>query len=262
MFSVEDFRDYVNHKHKDLVMLEPPKLSPKSRKKLNEIKTGDIIYVDSNKNIVSQKKSNNVENRPIGIVLKNMDGRLTVVAINYGSLINPEKGVTNDYAYVPVMTDNPVISDDLNCSSKRGFENMKLIYDYINKTNKARQDCHYEYRTNIINRKANSGEPFNAPVIYIVSRYKTPGTKSGQWFLPSAEEAVMIMNYEDLIKKASEKIYDNIYKFNPRAEEIATSTLYKSNNYLRIKKVLSTGEIEETYTERNMYVLPFIEIVE
>ena len=176
--------------------MDPVKLDPSSKKKT--LVVGDVLYSTSDGKLTLDKTTNNVTNTAIAIcVIKevmenfkngdNSDGAVKTarfVSLNYMNYDSPSTG-TKDPQSMMFGNYGTTIGNNKGGTVEASYVGGKWnTQQCLSKT--ANQDPYiYAGVTN------NRGEGYCAPACCCVA-YSTPGTKSGDWYLPMPGELYQI----------------------------------------------------------------------
>ena len=197
-FNIPSFKPQVN--------MDPVKLDPSSKKKT--LVVGDVLYSTSDGKLTLDKTTNSVANTAIAICVipevtenfKNGDDSTGAVktarfvSLNYMNYDIPTTG-TKDPQHIVFGNYGTTIGNIKGKDTKDSYVGGKWnTQQCLFKT--ANQDP-YIYA----GVKSNGGEGYCVPACCCVA-YSTPGTKPGDWYLPSVGELYQIANHKSDINKA------------------------------------------------------------
>ena len=171
----------------------PLKLSKKSEKMLNECEPGDFLYYSSDKGLHLDSDAHSFI---IGQYVMKLNGTYRFCSIKYMSAMNPYRGSTLPYMHLRFgnnhlqfenLCDKPELENDgakytasfvkeLNVIGYCGPKHIDLV-DY---------DC----------------DKYHSPLYMATLFFKTPGTKSGDWYVPSINELRKVYENKDVINSA------------------------------------------------------------
>ena len=186
--------------------MDPVKLDPSSKKKT--LLVGDVLYSTSDGKLTLDKTTNSVANTAIAICVipevtenfKNGDDSTGAVktarfvSLNYMNYDIPTTG-TKDPQHIVFGNYGTTIGNIKGKDTKDSYVGGKWnTQQCLFKT--ANQDP-YIYA----GVKSNGGEGYCVPACCCVA-YSTPGTKPGDWYLPSVGELYQIANHKSDINKA------------------------------------------------------------
>lgn len=163
------------------------KLSEKSEKRINEFAVGDKLYSTSSGELVSQEETDGKKNIKIGICViptaLSHDNSARFSCVNrYPSLTTPDNG--NIYLQNMHFGTSKDLTESRGDNGDTfyygGEEGTKILYKYLNQ-----YGCDYNWKSG---RLTNSYETGYCPPALAIWRFRTMGTKRGDWYLPSCSE--------------------------------------------------------------------------
>ena len=198
------------------VNMSPVKLDPSSSKRKPEV--GDILYSTNDEKLTLDAQTNNIKNTAIAICvipevtenfkLGDKSGKTTktarFVSINYMNYTTPTTGSKN----VQNITFGNTYSHAGNVKGGHGKT------DYVGgkwNTDKCLHACTKENKdlTNGVTDDWDNG--YCAPVCCCVA-YSTPGTKSGDWYLPSVGELYKLSTNKTVINEKRNDLVGCAYR--------------------------------------------------
>lgn len=196
--------------------MSPVKLDPSSSKRKPEV--GDILYSTNDEKLTLDAQTNNIKNTAIAICvipevtenfkLGDKSGKTTktarFVSINYMNYTTPTTGSKN----VQNITFGNTYSHAGNVKGGHGKT------DYVGgkwNTDKCLHACTKENKdlTNGVTDDWDNG--YCAPVCCCVA-YSTPGTKSGDWYLPSVGELYKLSTNKTVINEKRNDLVGCAYR--------------------------------------------------
>ena len=239
------------------VNMSPVKLDSSSTKKKPVV--GDVLYSTAHGKLTLDAQTNNVDNTPIAIcvipeVMENFSegddstGAIKTarfVSLNYMHPEHPTSGQTS--AYNMYFGNYGTTIGNI----KGGTDKTSYVGGKWN-TQKCLHACTKENKdlTNKVTEKTDTG--YCAPACCCVA-YSTPGTKSGDWYLPSVGELY--------------QIYANKVAINEKRTAIKGSGFSKSDyfwssressSYIEYCVSLGSGSIGRNFKDYNCSVLGFL----
>ena len=197
-FNIPSFKPQVN--------MDPVKLDPSSKKKT--LVVGDVLYSTSDGKLTLDKTTNGVTNTAIAICVipevienfkngDNSDGAVKTarfVSINYMNYDIPTTGTKDPqsmyFGNYQVTIGNVKGGTDETSYVGGKWNTKRCVF-------KATNQDPYIYA----GVTSNGGEGYCVPACCCVA-YSTPGTKPGDWYLPSVGELYQIANHKSDINKA------------------------------------------------------------
>lgn len=240
------------------VNMEPNKLDESSSKKIPEV--GDILYSTIDNRLTLDSITDEHENIAIAIciipeVLENFEnGNQTdntiktarFVSLNYMSLKTPFEG---SLTYTGMSFGNYIV----NVYNRKGSNTQDSYIGGKYNTQKCIEKS-YNYDSTLCEGIVNKTGEGYAPAACCCNVYKTLGTKSGDWYLPSCGELYSIYINKNIINSVRSQLLGNGYKDGEywSSRECTAYTEYKVN--------LSDGTI--TYKSKGyaLYILAFIAV--
>ena len=239
------------------VNMSPVKLDASSSKKKPVV--GDVLYSTKDGKLTLDAQTNNVDNTPIAICVipevtenfkngDNSEGAVKTarfVSLNYMHPEHPTSGQTSAYNMYFGNYGTKI------GNVKGGTDKTSYIGGKWN-TQKCLDACTKENKdlTNKVTEKTDTG--YCAPACCCVA-YSTPGTKSGDWYLPSVGELY--------------QIYANKVAINEKRTAIKGSGFSKSDyfwssressSYIEYCVSLGSGSIGSNFKDYNCSVLGFL----
>ena len=163
------------------------KLSEKSEKRINEFAVGDKLYSTSSGELVSQEETDGKKNIKIGVCViptaLSHDNSARFSCVNrYPSLTTPDNGnIYLQNMYFGTLKDlTESHGDNGDTFYYGGEEGTKILYKYLNQ-----YGCDRNWKSG---RLTNSYETGYCPPALAIWRFRTMGTKNGDWYLPSCSE--------------------------------------------------------------------------
>ena len=163
------------------------KLSEKSEKRINEFAIGDKLYSTSAGELVSQEETDGKKNIKIGVCVISTalshDNSARFSCVNrYPSLTTPDNGSiypqNMHFGTLKDLTESR--GDEGEGFYYGGEEGTKILYKYLNQ-----YGCDRNWKSG---RLTNSYETGYCPPALAIWRFRTMGTKRGDWYLPSCSE--------------------------------------------------------------------------
>lgn len=238
----------------------PVYLSPNSPKLLSKFKFGDVLYCNSNNELVSGKPDD-TSLTPVAICLKNDNDdekSCRFIGLNYLSVENPDTGNNK-------MTTITFGLFNYNSTDKSTQE----IYDYINSLD---DFIELNWSKGPISVKSdtdyNSKQPIYgtlAPAITAAYRYRTFGTKRGQWEVPSKKDYYeCFYNVKSALNKIN-KVRESL-GYDPIFYDMLISTDIKNNDDIVVfclkPRTSLSGLFGNTKKDNLCCCLPFIRVFE
>lgn len=179
------------------------KLSEKSEKRINEFAIGDKLYSTSTGELVSQEETDGKKNIKIGVCVipttLSHDNSARFSCVNrYPSLTMPDNGNTYpqkmNFGTLRDLTESH--GDNGDTFYYGGEEGTKILYKYLNQ-----KGCDRNWKSG---RLTNSYETGYCPPALAIWRFRTMGTKRGDWYLPSCSELMSMGRNKVAMKKGFE----------------------------------------------------------
>lgn len=176
------------------------KLSEKSEKRINEFAVGDKLYSTSSGELVSQEETDGKKNIKIGVCViptaLSHDNSARFSCVNrYPSLTTPDNGniylQNMHFGTLKDLTESH--GDNGDTFYYGGEEGTKILYKYLNQ-----YGCDRNWKSG---RLTNSYETGYCPPALAIWRFRTIGTKSGDWYLPSCSELMALGRNKVAMKK-------------------------------------------------------------
>ena len=236
--------------------MSPVKLDASSSKKKPAV--ADVLYSTADGKLTLDAQTNNVDNTAIAICVipevmenfKNGDDStgavLTArfVSLNYMNYNTPITG-NKDYQYMMFGNYGTTIGNVKGRTNKTAYIGGKW------NTQKCLHACTKENK-DLTNGVTNSGDTgYCAPACCCVS-YSTPGTKSGDWYLPSLGELYEIYANKTAINEKRTAI---------KGSGFSDDYYWSSREYKRDRECivyLSDGRLLGSYKNNYCYVLGFL----
>ena len=238
------------------VNMSPVKLDTSSSKKKPAV--ADVLYSTTDGKLTLDAQTNNVDNTPIAICVipevtenfKNGDDSTGAVktarfvSLNYMNYDTPTTG-NKDTQYMMFGNYGTTIGNVKGGTDKTSYIGGKWnTQQCVSKATKQDQ--------NICDGVTNSsGEGYCAPACCCVA-YSTPGTKSGDWYLPMPGELYQIYANKTAINEKRTAIKGSGFK----GFIYWSSREYSSSNEYRV--YLGNGYISDLNKDNNTYVLGFL----
>lgn len=176
------------------------KLSEKSEKRINEFAVGDKLYSTSSGELVSQEETDGKKNIKIGVCViptaLSHDNSARFSCVNrYPSLTTPDNGniylQNMHFGTLKDLTESHGDNGDIFYYG--GEEGTKILYKYLNQ-----YGCDRNWKSG---RLTNSYETGYCPPALAIWRFRTMGTKRGDWYLPSCSELMSMGRNKVAMKK-------------------------------------------------------------
>ena len=241
------------------VNMSPVKLDSSSTKKAPAV--ADVLYSTADGKLTLDAQTNSVDNTPIAICVipevtenfKNGDNSTGAVktarfvSLNYMSYNTPTTGsATYDNQYMYFGNYGTTIGN-----VKGGANSTAYIGGKWN-TQKCLHACTKENKDLTNGVTNNSGTGYCAPACCCVA-YSTPGTKPGDWYLPSVGELYQIYANKTAINEKRTAIkgigFSESYSYWSSREYSSSYEYYVS---------LNNGYIDSYYKGSDIYVLGFL----
>lgn len=167
------------------------KLSEKSEKRINEFAVGDKLYSTPTGELVSQEETDGKKNIKIGVcvipTVLSHDNSARFSCVNrYPSLTTPDNGniYPQNMCFGTLNDLTESNGDDGDKFYYGGEEGTKALYKYLNQ-----YGCDHNWKSG---RLTNSYEIGYCPPALAIWRFRTMGTKRGDWYLPSCSELMSL----------------------------------------------------------------------
>ena len=257
--ELEDPYIFLFSTYVDSIYKHPLKVSYSGNKGIvvdddfSTLTVGDFLYYDS----LTQKLTINETRCPVAqFIYKNeQDGTYRFASLKYMSLIRPTSGNIRPSESIPFgnVDGHGIISRSFP-DEKDGAEFTAAGVLYINDTAKGMQHMSYDYKKRI-EHSINCGY---MPAIMAAVSYRTPGTKSGEWYLPTLYEMKKIHMELDFINE--ERKQKNIEEI---AEFLYTTSIESSNSYNAIfdMGIGQSQTVKKTDIKDDMTALAFLKVI-
>ena len=246
------------------VNMSPVKLDPSSSKSKPEV--GDILYSTNDNKLTFDAQTNSVDNTPIAICVipevtenfKNGDNSAGAVktarfvSLNYMNYTTPTTG-NKDYQYMMFGNYEPTIGN-----VKGGTDETSYIGGKWN-TQKCLHACTKENK-DLTNGVTNNGGIGYSPAACCCVAYSTPGTKSGDWYLPMPGELYQIYANKTVINEKRTAIKGSGFNGDSywSSREQCDSEEFSFSRYLVYLVKLYNGYISGGGKNSNILVLAFL----
>lgn len=220
---------------------------------LSSLTEGDFLYYD---NLTRTLTLNETKCPVAQFIYKNeKDDTYRFVSLKYMSLINPTSGNIRPSESIPFgnVDGHGIVSGSFP-DEKDGSEFTAAGVFFINDTAKSMQHPSYDYRKRI----EHSISCGYMPAIMAAVSFRTPGTKSGQWYLPTLYEMKKIHKNLDFINE--ERKHKKIEEI---AEFLYTTSIESSNSYNAIfdMAIGQSMTVRKNDIKDDMTALAFLKII-
>ncbi len=247
------------------VNMSPVKLDPSSSKRKPEV--GDILYSTNDEKLTLDAQTNSVDNTPIAICVipevtenfKNGDdstGAIKTarfVSLNYMNYNTPITGNKDDQ-YIVFGNYGTTIGNVKGGTDKTSYVGGKW------NTQKCLHACTNENK-DLTNGVTNNSDTGYSPAACCCVAYSTPGTKSGDWYLPSIgelyqlyENKTAINEKRTAIKGSGFKEYGDYWS----SREYCDSEDFQYSSYLEYFVFLHNGDVSGGGKNNTYVVLGFL----
>lgn len=256
----------------------PHHLSPLSKKQISSFKTGDILYADENNNLVSQKGKGCT---PIAIYVNKLGDKhyfqsLRIATTNntYGTTLNSMHDYINTSFNTKIHID--LINEYFNIDLMNNYDNLSYeqFLDFFNNCGifgekHWRNGPLVETSNPFIDDKTNQINVIYPTALNAAYMFRTPGTKTGDWMIPSYKEIFnLFFSYGERAKKIN-KVRQNL-GHNPLNFStyditfLTTSLSWNGGNYgFTGYNFTNAGHrLDVYYAQDSLYVLPYLIVVE
>ena len=247
------------------VNMSPVKLDASSTKKTPAV--ADVLYSTADGKLTLDAQTNSVNNTPIAICVipevtenfKNGDDSAGAVktarfvSLNYMDYKTPTNG-NKDYQYMTFGNSGSTIGN-----VKGGIVNTSYIGGKWN-TQKCLHACTKENK-DLTNGVTNNGGIGYSPAACCCVAYSTPGTKSGDWYLPSVGELYQIYANKTVINEKRTAIKGSGFNESDSywsSREQCDSEEFPFSRYLVYLVNLNNGYIGGGGKNSNILVLGFL----
>lgn len=230
------------------------RLDKASKKPVRAFKPYQLIYSTPDNKIVSQAQIKGIKNIPIGVCIEvsvddNDNHYALFMGIKSCSCSFPDTGTKHDESCIFCCERGIYRKDRMlpEIRGAQGWKNTQILYDFANKEieETGLYDKHWN-KGSLMNDKNSLGI---FPALSSVWRYRTFGTKRGDWFIPSESEISSIVEnkkkIEDAFKKVNEH-YDRFYTYLPPDFNVWTSNIIPDTE-LGFKRMLIPTYFYEKY---------------
>lgn len=181
---------------------EMPHIGSTSKKKrAADFRMFNMIYATESGQLVSQKT-----NYPVGIVIGISDSYISVISTRCLSLYNPNTGSQEqEYSLNCFYEDSRVIDNDYIFTSSNGRHNQYNMYNYANQLIEQNREVVLKNFDNNWKKGSLTNEATdkncNMPAIVSLSRFRTKGSKAGQWRFPCFDEIHTCVKNDSKMRK-------------------------------------------------------------
>ena len=176
-------------------------LSSESKKSLKKFGKFNFLYCRKDGALVSQEKNDDGSiNTPIAFFSHiGSDGYGRFCSLRYLSSHNTKYGTILSSQNIRFgIFDN----EEIPAFTADGAENTQILYNIVNKNAKEKGVFDTTWKSGTLKNDDKEG---HYPLLLACYLFRTPGTKPGQWYIPSAAELMMAFSKE---KRVDEKIYN------------------------------------------------------
>lgn len=207
--NVHSFGNKPHYKYNGSV-----RLNKASRKTVKDFKPFQLIYSTKDNKIVSQAKIKGIKNIPIGVCIEvgvdeNDNHYALFMGIRSCSCSFPDSGTRHSESCLMCCERDIFHKDRMlpEIRGSQGWKNTQILYDFVNKEieETGLYDKHWK-KGSLMNDKESLGI---FPALSSVWRYRTFGTRSGDWFIPSESEVKFVVDNNTEIYNAFEKVSEH-----------------------------------------------------